>query len=97
MEKVMPVVIKFVDRNVNKGELAEQNIKADKVEYDSAIPQMWINKVCERFSDKQLEEFGNIAAHFVYVYDNTGSYRTEYLMPLTKMGCKILGILALYY
>jgi hypothetical protein len=92
----MPTVVKFVDRNVSKGELAEQNIKGYKIEYDSAIPQMWVNKVCERFSDDQLKEFGNIASHFVFVYDNTGDYRTEYLMPLTKTGCKILGMLALY-
>lgn len=92
----MPTVIKFVDRYLSKGELAEQNVKGDKIEYDSAIPQMWINKICERFSYEQIEEFGNIASHFVYVYDNTGNYRTEYLMPLTKIGCKILGMLAVY-
>ena len=91
-------VNKFVEREygVNKGELAEQLIKDDKIEYDCAIPQLWVDIVNKRFSDEQLEEFGNLASHFVYVYDNSGVQRTEYLMPLTKVGCKILGRLALY-
>ena len=50
----------------------------------------------ERFTDEQLEEVGNIASHFVYVYDNSGKNRSEYIMPLTRVGCKILGKLALY-
>jgi hypothetical protein len=94
--KTMATVIKFEEKSVSKGELAEANIRAEKVEYDCAIPQMWVENIRKRFPDDQLEEFGNLASHFVYVYDNSGKHREEYLMPLTKVGCKILGILALY-
>jgi len=88
-------VIRFVNSPLNKGELARKNIKTRKIEYDCAIPKEWIDIVNYRFTAEQLKSFGNIASHFVYVYDNTGVNRTEYLMPLTRIGCKILGILAL--
>jgi hypothetical protein len=89
-------VIRFLERNIGKGTLADQNIKAENIEYDCALPQSWVNAVSNRFTDIQLEEFGNIASHFVYVYDNSGEHREEYVMPLTKTGCKILGKLATY-
>ena len=93
----MAQVIKFVkSMGRNKGELAAQVIAARKIEYDCAIPQQWVDTVRERFTAEQLEEIGNIASHFVYVYDNSSKDREEYIMPLTRIGCKILGKLALY-
>ena len=90
-------VIEFVaNEHSSKGELADKNIKASSIEYDCAIPQQWVEKVRERFTAKELESLGNIASHFVYVYDNYGEHRTEYIMPLTKTGCAILGRLAVF-
>ena len=87
-------VIRFEDKNISKGDLANQLYKSDNVDFDCAIPQYWIDKISKRFPDEQLETFGNLAGHFVYVYD--ASDKTEYIAPLTKTGCKILGTLSLY-
>ena len=92
----MGKVIKFVSALMTKGELAEQNIKDNNVVYDCALPQEWLDNISKMFTEVQLEKFGNMASHFVYVYDNSGKQREEYVMPLTKTGCKILGSLALY-
>ena len=94
----MALVINFTDQNISKGELADKLFpSSDKdIQIDCAIPQTWIDKIRNRFPDDQLESFGNIASHFVYVYDNSGKHHEEYIMPITKVGCKILGILSLY-
>lgn len=93
----MSQVIKFVkSMGRNKGEIAAQVIAARNVEYDCALPQQWVDTINAKFTAEQLEDFGNIASHFVYVYDNSGKNREEYIMPLTRVGCKILGKLALY-
>jgi hypothetical protein len=87
-------VIKFEDKSISKGELANELYKSEVMDFDCAIPQYWLDKIIKRFPEDQIESFGNLSGHFVYIYDN--SDKSEYIMPLTKTGCKILGILSLY-
>lgn len=97
----MKQIIQFKTASMNKGEVADaiyphEFRMANDVHYDCALPQFWLDKISRRFPDDQLESFGNLSSHFIYVYDNSGPHREEYIMPITKVGCKILGIVSLY-
>jgi len=93
----MNKVIKFEEKRISKGDLASELLTSNSETFDCALPHWWLEKVAKRFPDSDLEAFGNLSGHFVYVYNNDFNGSTaEYIMPLTKTGCEILGILSLY-
>jgi hypothetical protein len=87
------MIIDFKNEKISKGELADRLYNSKGVTYDCAIPHFMIVKIQNRFSNEDLLLFGNLSSHFVWLYDDND--KSEYLAPLTSIGCKILGVLAL--
>lgn len=86
------MIIKFENKSISKGDLA-QSLMAENQKFDCALPSLWLEKINKYFPDNDLDRFGNLSAHFVWTYDE--SNKSEYPMPITKIGCEILGVLSL--
>lgn len=79
------------DHRATKGAAAMALYPSELYDFDTALPQSWLDAAYSRGSDMRLPG-GNIASHFVMVYPRNGE--TPFIGAVTMEGVQELGRLA---